>query len=154
MGFNLQCCLQISLMRSMQPIASGRAAVGLVIGRSLFRFPRSACRSVLGQDTEPQKGSWCAGRHLAWQPPASLLNVCMNYCKSLWAKVSAVCSKCKCSYFKSSPYVLLNLTHVDLMPFIWKSNQIIARLITKWEDVFFYRFLQNAAVKTIQALSS
>ena len=36
----------------------------------------------------------CAGRQLAWQPPPCM-NVCMNYCQSLWTKASAKCPKCK-----------------------------------------------------------
>ena len=36
--------------------------------------------------------SWCAGPHLAWQPPPSVYK-CMNYCKTLWTKASAKCPK-------------------------------------------------------------
>ena len=37
---------------------------------------------------------WCAGRHLAWQPPPSVCE-CRNYCESLWTKAS---DKCWCRW--------------------------------------------------------
>ena len=55
---------------------------------SLVQFPWSACQRVLGRDTEPQKCSWCAGRHHALQPPPSVYE-CVNYCESLWTRVSS-----------------------------------------------------------------
>ena len=51
-------------------VAQGRAQ--RLIGRLLVLFFWSACQSVLGQDAEPQNCSWCAGRHLEWQPPPSV----------------------------------------------------------------------------------
>ena len=44
--------------------------------------------------------SWCAGWHHAWQP-APWVHECMNYCKSLWTKVSAKCPKCKCKIYSN-----------------------------------------------------
>ena len=42
--------------------------------------------------------SWCAGQHLAWQPPPSLyacMYVCMNYCKLFWTNHLINTLKCK-----------------------------------------------------------
>ena len=60
----------------------------LVNERSLVRFPWSTCRSVLGQDTEPQT----APEVLVGTLRGSHHHQCMNvYMKLLWTEVSDKC---------------------------------------------------------------
>ena len=63
--------------------------------QSLVRFPCSACRSVLGQDTEPQAAPHVLVGTLHCSHHHQCINLCMNYFKSRWTKVSAKCHKCK-----------------------------------------------------------
>ena len=85
----------------------------LVIGRLLVRFPTIpwyACQSVLGQDTEAQTapdvlvGSLHGSRH------HQCVNVCMNYCKSLWTKASDKCSKCICNVNVNVSWLQANIS--------------------------------------------
>ena len=64
-----------------------------VIGRLLVWFPWSACRSVLGQDTESQITPKVLVGTLHGINHHQCMNVCMNYCKLLWTKASAKCPK-------------------------------------------------------------
>ena len=61
--------------------------VSVCVGGSLVRFPWYACCMLKWARYWTQNCSWYAGhRH-------QCMNVCMNYCKSLWTKAS---DKCKC----------------------------------------------------------
>ena len=51
---------------------------------SLVQFPWSVCRSVLGQDTEPQTAP---GRHVAWQPPPSVHETLRNWNKLIYSGI-------------------------------------------------------------------
>ena len=44
----------------------------LIIGRSLVQFPWSACLKCAWARYWTPNCSWCAGQHLAWQPPTSV----------------------------------------------------------------------------------
>ena len=68
----------------------------LVIRWSLARFPWSACRKVLGQDTEPHTAPDVLVCSLHGSYHHQCMNVRMNYCKLLWTKASAKCPQCKC----------------------------------------------------------
>ena len=56
-------------------------------------------------------GSWCAGRHLEWQPPPSvyqcmyeLVELIRISMKSLWTKVSDKWPKCECIFIYIRQY--------------------------------------------------
>ena len=72
----------------------GRASIFLSESR-WFRFPWSAYQSVLGQETEPQNAYVLVGT-LHGSHRHQCMNVCMNYCKSLWTEESDEWPKCKC----------------------------------------------------------
>ena len=69
----------------------------LVIRRLLDQLPWSPCRSVLGLITETQTALDVLVGTLHGSHRHQCMNVCMNYCKSLWTKAFGLNSlKCKC----------------------------------------------------------
>ena len=86
----------------------------LVIRWSLARFPWSACRKVLGQDTEPHTAPDVLVCSLHGSYHHQCMNVRMNYCKSLWTKASAKCPQCKCRRVcLQQPYSVALIIHVN-----------------------------------------
>ena len=68
-------------------VAKGKSQ-RLVIGMLLVWFPCSASWSVLGQDTQPQTAPDVLVSTLHGSHRHQCTNVCMNYSKSHWIKVS------------------------------------------------------------------
>ena len=86
-----------------EPASCYRKVVGSIPLVCMLKCPWARCWTP--------NCSWCAGRHLAWQPSPSVYE-CMNYCKSLWTSV-AVSAKCQ---FKGDISVIngLNFLHCSL----------------------------------------
>ena len=89
-----------------------------VTGRSLVRFPWSACQRVLGQDTEPQTAATTISvqtyvlitvSHFGQKYLPNALNECVKLCIERFNMFTV--------------FTILDLSKVKVFPFLWKSVQ-------------------------------
>ena len=93
--------------------------ITLVIVTSLVWFPlvcMSKCHRAIN---ETPNCSWCAGRHLHGSHRHQCMNVCINYCKSLWTKASAKCPTCKCKW------IFLRQPQDNFQPCLWWPKKVL-----------------------------